>query len=199
MNALRLFILIACFTAAPAFAADWPQWRGPNRDGHSADTGLLKEWPTEGPKLLWTFEKTGVGYSAPSIVGDRLFILGSDDDKEGKKEFALCLSVKEGKELWRTPIPTGEGKYSYGWGSGPRSSPTVDGGQVYCLGATATWFASNVNRANRFGEPTSAKLSGAASPAGATANHPSSTAIPSSAPPAGTRDVSPRWTRRAAR
>lgn len=139
MNALHLFVLLGCLTPAPPQApvhtADWPQWRGPNRDGHAADTGLLKEWPTEGPKLLWTFEKAGAGYGSPSIVGDRLFILGAEDDKEGTKEFALCLSVKDCKELWRTPLQAGQGKYLFQWGSGPRSSPTVDGGQVYCLGA----------------------------------------------------------------
>ena len=51
--------------AAPASAADWPQWRGPQRDGISQETGLLKEWPKAGPKLLWTVDKAGSGYSTP--------------------------------------------------------------------------------------------------------------------------------------
>src|SRR5579884_4075058 len=56
-------------------ADDWPQFRGPKRDGHSADKGLLKKWPEGGPKLAWTFDKTGVGYSGPAVVGDKLYIM----------------------------------------------------------------------------------------------------------------------------
>lgn len=58
-------------------AADWPQWRGPKRNGVSAETGLLKEWPKEGPKLLWKITDAGSGYAAPAIAGDRVFFLGN--------------------------------------------------------------------------------------------------------------------------
>ena len=122
-------------TVSTSLAADWPQWRGPNRDGISKDTGLLKTWPQGGPKVLWSFEKAGAGYGCPTIVGDKLFILGSDDPEKGDKEFALCLSTKDGSEVWRKALDTSAGGYSYGWGSGPRSTPTVDGDRVYVLGA----------------------------------------------------------------
>jgi outer membrane protein assembly factor BamB len=121
--------------ALPVFAADWPQWRGPNRDGIGKDTGLLKTWPQGGPKVLWTFEKAGAGFGCPVVVGDKLFVLGADDAEKGDKEFALCLNVKDGSEVWRKPLDTSSGGYSYYWGSGPRSTPAVDGDHIYVLGA----------------------------------------------------------------
>jgi outer membrane protein assembly factor BamB len=144
MNALRYFVVAGLCLPVVAGAADWPQWRGPDRDNHSKDAGLLKEWPKDGPKLAWTFEKTGAGYGSPSIVGEKVFILGCDDPEQGDKEFALCLSGKDGKELWRTPLETSMGNYAYGWGSGPRSSPTVDGDKVYVLGAKGDLQCLNV-------------------------------------------------------
>ena len=68
---------------SPGGAADWPQWRGPQRDGISQETGLLKEWPQDGPKLLWQLKDIGDGYSTPAVVGDRLFVIsnkGMDDE-----------------------------------------------------------------------------------------------------------------------
>jgi outer membrane protein assembly factor BamB len=136
MNLLRTLAAVTGLAlAAGAPAADWPQWQGPNRDNHSRDTGLLKEWPKDGPKLLWTFDTAGAGFGSPVVVGDKVFVLGSDDPDKGEKEFALCIDMKEGKEVWRTPLETATGDYSYGWGSGPRSTPTVDGDKVYVLGA----------------------------------------------------------------
>jgi outer membrane protein assembly factor BamB len=137
MSLIRFALLIAGtgMASAAAIAADWPQWRGPNRDDISKDTGLLKTWPKEGPKLLWTYDDAGVGYSSPAVVGDKLFVLGAKDPDNDDKEFLLCLSTKDGKQLWRTDLETGKGKYANNWGSGPRSTPTVDGDFVYVLGA----------------------------------------------------------------
>src|SRR5262245_57439203 len=98
----RLLLLTACLggVTLPALAADWPQWRGPNRDAVSKETGLLKEWPKAGPKLLWTARNTGVGYSTPAVVGDRLYVLGGRDGNE----HLLALDVKDGKEAWSAKI-----------------------------------------------------------------------------------------------
>jgi outer membrane protein assembly factor BamB len=125
-------------------AADWPQWRGANRDGHSKDTGLLKEWPKDGPKLRWTYEKAGAGFGSTAVVGEKMYLLGADDPETGDKEFALCLNIADGKELWRTPLETSAGDYTYNWGSGPRSTPTVDGDKVYVLGAKGDLRCLNV-------------------------------------------------------
>src|SRR5262245_22474491 len=102
---LRLILPAAALALAlgTASAADWPQFRGPDRSGLSKETGLLKAFPEGGPKLLWTFEQGGVGYSGPAIVGDRLYCAGANEDAD--KEFVFCLDVKSGKELWRTPFP----------------------------------------------------------------------------------------------
>ena len=64
-------LLFVSALGASATAADWPQWRGPNRDGISKETGLLKEWPSAGPKLLWQSKELGQGYGSPAIVGER--------------------------------------------------------------------------------------------------------------------------------
>jgi outer membrane protein assembly factor BamB len=133
-------IALLAWTAV-ASAADWPQWRGPNRDGHSADKNLLKEWPKEGPKLLWAIEdgeadRIGTGYGSPAVVGDKIFLLGGTTAKQDSKDFVVCLEVKDGKQVWKSNFATSKGGYSDGWGGGPRSTPTVSGDFVYVLGAT---------------------------------------------------------------
>src|SRR5262245_18796798 len=78
--------LAFCCISSPASAlapSDWPQWRGPNRDGIATEKNLLQEWPKQGPKLLWQRKDLGRGYSTPSIVGDRIYVLsnkGLDDE-----------------------------------------------------------------------------------------------------------------------
>lgn len=75
---------------------DWPQWRGPQRDGISQSKGLLKEWPKEGPKLAWQVDNVGVGYSSLAVQGDRIYTLGDLDGVE----HVLALSASDGKRLW---------------------------------------------------------------------------------------------------
>jgi outer membrane protein assembly factor BamB len=139
-----LAAVLLCFTTLPLLAADWPQWRGPDRDGISKETGLLKQWPKEGPKLAWKANLGGAGYGSPVVVGEKLFILAAEDDKGGKQEFALCLNTKNGEQVWKMALPAGAGNYSTNWGSGPRSSPTVDGDGVYVLGARGDLVRLNV-------------------------------------------------------
>jgi outer membrane protein assembly factor BamB len=111
----------------PALAADWPQFRGPERSDVAKETGLLKTWPAGGPKLLWTFDNAGIGFSGPAIVGDRLFTMGG----RGDRELLFALDVKTGKEIWSTEVGA---LFTNPWGDGPRATPTVDGEQVYALG-----------------------------------------------------------------
>jgi outer membrane protein assembly factor BamB len=131
MKIRTLFSLTACLAVACfAVAADWPQWRGPDRTGVSKETGLLKTWPKDGPTLLWTNRKLGNGFSGPAIVGDRLYILGT----RGEEEVIIALDAAKGTELWTAkigPIFTFEDNV---WGDGPRSTPTVDGKHLYALG-----------------------------------------------------------------
>jgi outer membrane protein assembly factor BamB len=108
--------------------ADWPQWRGPNRDGVSTETGLLKQWPNAGPPRAWLFEKCGLGYSGPAIVGKRLYTMGAFGDSEA----LIAVDVDSGDELWATPIGETLGN---NWGDGPRGTPTVDGDRIFALSA----------------------------------------------------------------
>ncbi|MEO2092338.1 MAG: PQQ-binding-like beta-propeller repeat protein, partial [Gemmataceae bacterium] len=132
-------LLSAVLFASPAFAADWPQWRGPNRDGHSADKGLIDKFPADGPKLLWKkteLTDVGAGYGQPAVVGGKMYIIGADGAKLDAKEFVTCLNTTDGAKVWQTKLTTSAGKFSDGWGGGPRATPTVDGGFLYVLGAT---------------------------------------------------------------
>ena len=117
--------------ATLALAADWAQWRGPNRDGISAERGLLKEWPKDGPKLLWQVKDLGSGYSTPAVVGDNLYVI-SNTGKED--EHVQALSAIDGKQKWSTKI----GKVGPNQGmeySGSRSTPTVEGKFLYAEGS----------------------------------------------------------------
>jgi outer membrane protein assembly factor BamB len=110
-----------------ASADDWPQWRGPRRDGTSAETGLLQTWPAGGPRRVWLFRDCGAGYGGPAIVGNRVYINGTRKDRE----VLLALDAGTGQEAWMAPI----GKvYEEDHGDGPRSTPTVDGALIYTLG-----------------------------------------------------------------
>ncbi len=118
---LCVCILTCCLLTAVVWADDWPQWRGPQRTGLSKETGLLKEWPKDGPKLLWERKGLGGGYSTPAIVGDRIYLQA---DRDGK-EFALALAVKDGSEIWATElgkVGPNDPMASY---PGTRSTPTV--------------------------------------------------------------------------
>lgn len=108
-----------------AVAADWPQFRGPNRDGKSAETGLLKEWPAEGPPLAWRIDGLGKGYSSVAIAGDRIYTMGDRD----KSQFVIALDRKTRREAWAT-------RAGNEWrDGGARSTPTVDGDRVYAISA----------------------------------------------------------------
>ncbi|MBI3409642.1 MAG: PQQ-like beta-propeller repeat protein [Planctomycetes bacterium] len=125
---VALLLTLALGTRTVAY--DWPQWRGPDRSGVSKETGLLKSWSKEGPKLLWTYKNAGLGFSSFAIVGGNLYTLGTRDDKD---EVIIALD-KGGKELWTAkigPIFTFKGNV---WGDGPRGTPTIDGKRLYALG-----------------------------------------------------------------
>ncbi len=136
MNSFKRWLatLTVCLTAfgtSTAMASDWPQWRGPDRNGISRETGLLKEWPTEGPKLVWQVKEIGYGFSTPSIVGDRIYLLSNKGNDE---EFVQALSVKDGKQIWSMRI----GKVGANQGPqypGARSTPTLSGDALYALGS----------------------------------------------------------------
>ena len=131
---------VAVVSAPLVTADDWPQFRGEHRDGVSAETGLAKGWGDDGPKELWRVP-LGPGYSAVSIVGDRLYTMYATEIDGEWKEIAVALSTKDGSELWRTPL--GE-RFKNEFGDGPRTTPTVRDGKVYVLDSTGTFAALDV-------------------------------------------------------
>lgn len=136
MKSRVLTIAGLAFITGVSFAADWPQWRGPDRTSISKEGGVVQSFPEGGPKVLWTFDKAGVGYSGPAIVGNRLYSCGADESRA--KEFVFAVDTETGKEVWRTPLklmhPDPNFKSDM-WGGGPRCTPTVDGDRLYVLGA----------------------------------------------------------------
>ncbi len=125
-----VFLLAVCAVAlGQANSANWPQWRGPNRDGISKETGLLKQWPAEGPPLVWKAAGAGAGYSSFSIANGRLYTMGL----RGEREFVVAFDVATGKEAWATPNGSA---FRNDRGDGPRGTPTVDGDRVYALGGS---------------------------------------------------------------
>ena len=127
MRSITRSLLAGLSLAATLVAADWPQWRGPTRNDHSPDTGLLKQWPEGGPKQVWLFKDAGLGYSGYSVVSGKLFTMGLRNEKEQ----LIALDAATGKESWSASA--GE-KYPNDWGDGPRATPTVDGDRVYAMG-----------------------------------------------------------------
>ena len=125
-----LTVIVLTMVAASSLAADWPQWQGPNRDGKSADTGLLKEWPSDGPPLGWKIDKLGGGDSAPAIADGRIFGMGN----RGDDEIVWALSEKDGKELWVTRLGPALAQRASQGKEGPACTPTVDGERLYVEG-----------------------------------------------------------------
>ena len=116
--------------AVVASAADWPKWRGPNGDGISLDTGLLKDWPPGGPPVAWQIDALGEGYSGVAVSGGRVYTHGN----VGGVEKAMAFSEADGSPLWAIQTHAGPG-YTNGQGDGPRDTPTVADGRVYVEGA----------------------------------------------------------------
>ena len=121
--------VVLALAATPLNGDDWPQWRGPNRDGVSAEANWSIHWPAEGPKRLWT-TPIGEGTSAVAVVGNRIYtqgrvLEGVGTGEQTSKEAAICLDADTGKILWSHAIRSITGSYS------PHSTPTVDSEKVY--------------------------------------------------------------------
>jgi outer membrane protein assembly factor BamB len=121
-------LLVLAFSSA-GWADDWPQWRGPNRDGVCRETGLLQQWPEGGPKLLWELTGMGTGYSTVAILDGRLYSMGDRQVGGEKAQYVYAYDLATRNELWATKIgPSHQ--------DGPRCTPTLDGGFVYAIGTS---------------------------------------------------------------
>lgn len=129
-------------SAGQVTPGDWPQFRGPQRDNRSAETGLLQRWPDGGPQLLWVADGLGEGYSSVSISDGRVYTMGNLRDEET----VFALNLESGQKLWSA---RNANAYRQGAGNGPRSTPTVDGERVYVLGGAGELGCFDVNSGNR--------------------------------------------------
>lgn len=129
-------LLTAALAAAPSQSGDWPQWRGPQRDAISRETGLLGKWPADGPRLAWKADGLGEGYAAVSIAGGHIYTMGEDKNSS----YIRALDTKNGKIIWSAKVgqPSAPGGYA-----GPRCTPTVDGDRVYALGQSGDLVCVN--------------------------------------------------------
>ena len=135
--ALRLALVGLCLITASLQAGDWPNWRGPDRDDVSKETGLLKDWPNDGPKQIWSNDKIGLGYSSFAIVGGKLFTVGAREDTE----LLICLDVFDGHELWSAQVGP---RLDDNKGDGPRGTPTISGDAVCVMGGQGTVICAAV-------------------------------------------------------
>ncbi|HKV08807.1 MAG TPA: PQQ-binding-like beta-propeller repeat protein [Thermoanaerobaculia bacterium] len=117
---------LLCLASFSLVSADWPQWRGPARDGISKETGLLAQWPQAGPPLAWKAAGLGKGFSSVAVTGGKIFTMGDRADGQ----HVIALSGTDGKVLWTAKVgPVWEDEFA-----GPRGTPTVDGDRVYAIG-----------------------------------------------------------------
>src|SRR5215470_846267 len=123
--------LLFCLSLTTS-AQDWPQWRGPERSGISQESGLLKQWLKEGPKLLWQVNDIGDGYSTPSVVGNRIYLMSN---RGMENEFVQALSTEDGKPIWTTRVGNVGNPEQDPPFPKARSTPTVDGDFIYALGS----------------------------------------------------------------
>jgi hypothetical protein len=110
-------------------AADWPQHLGPNRDGHSQETSLLRSWPKEGPTVVWKRD-VGTGWAGPAVAGDRLVLF----HRVGDDEVVECLEAKTGKPIWKSAYRT-RYRDDFNFDDGPRATPLIADGRVFTFGA----------------------------------------------------------------
>ena len=127
-------LLCALVCGSQVIADDWPQWQGKNRDGVSAETGLLQEWPEGGPELAWKVEDLGGGYSSPAVVGGKLYGMSTNGDDE----VVWCLSESDGKQVWSTRIGPAVKQGARQGIEGTGCTPTVDGDKIYVIGFGGT-------------------------------------------------------------
>ncbi len=134
-------------------AADWPQWRGPQRDGVYRETGIIDQIPAAGLPVKWRVPIHG-GYSGPAVAGGKVYLTdyvrtageagndpGSRNELQGR-ERVLCFEAKTGKPLWEHAY---DRPYKISYPAGPRATPTVSGGKVYTLGAEGDLLCLDAN------------------------------------------------------
>ncbi|NBS91397.1 pyrrolo-quinoline quinone, partial [bacterium] len=150
---LICLVIFVCFGASFAVAEEWPQWLGPTRNSVWNEKGIIRQFPKDGPKVLWKSKVSG-GFSGPAVAGNKVFVpdfvVKSGDstndfnkrDERSGNERLLCFEAKSGALLWKYEYPV---VYKISYASGPRVTPSVVDGKVYGLGAEGNFFCLDVN------------------------------------------------------
>jgi outer membrane protein assembly factor BamB len=122
-------VVVSLNLTALGAPGDWPQFRGPNRDGASTEKGLLQDLPAGGPPLVWKATGLGIGYSTVSVVGERIYTIGEDDTNSA----VVALNAADGKKVWSAKLgkPGAPGMPAF---EGPRATPTVAGSLLVAVG-----------------------------------------------------------------
>jgi outer membrane protein assembly factor BamB len=122
-----------------AQAEDWPQWRGPQRDGRWNVQGLVEQLPDGQLPLEWSVP-LGPGYAGPTVADGRVYVTDrqSADDGSGQTERILCLQSATGEKIWEHIYPA---PYTIRYTAGPRASVTIDRGVAYAVGAMGHFHA----------------------------------------------------------
>jgi outer membrane protein assembly factor BamB len=136
---MTLALVLSTLTATLAQDGNWPQFRGPDRSGVSTETGLLKEWPKDGPPLAWKATGIGAGYSTVAVADGKIYTTGDIENDS----FLFCLAAADGKLAWKAKIGTAPHKHKSKSWNGVRSTPTVDGTRVYALGEAGDLICVN--------------------------------------------------------
>jgi outer membrane protein assembly factor BamB len=126
----RVLLCLAAMTpplGSPAFAADWPQFLGPARNGRSAEEGLNLDWKSRPPRVAWKVP-LGAGFGSPVVVGGRVYAMA----QRGRRDYVVCLDAATGKEAWALDAAPGFLDRWEKQGRGPRPTPTYDGGHLFC-------------------------------------------------------------------
>lgn len=151
------FWIVFVIAAGAAHADDWPQWRGPARNGISAEGGWVDTWPADGPRILWKAE-VGIGFSSFTVANGRAYTIGHANETDT----VFCLDADKGQVIWYHPYPSELGdKFFEG---GPTSTPTVDGDRVYSISKWGDLFCFNAASGKILWSNNVAKESGAPIP-----------------------------------
>jgi glucose dehydrogenase len=123
-----------------ARADDWPQWRGPNRDGAWNEIGIMESFPTNGLRMAWR-APIGPGYSSPVVADHRVYVTDIQAVRPTAKERVLCFDEANGKRLWSHPYAVELPDWAFSPDAGgPRATPIVRDGKLFTLGVTGRFF-----------------------------------------------------------
>ena len=147
---IMMLFLISCSNSIKTGSFSWPQWRGPNQDGISLETGILTSWPESGPKEIWR-TPAGEGYSGVSVLNGRLYTQYADSTHE----FLVCLNAENGAKYWRVQI---DSLFKNKYGNGSRSTPTIDNGVIALNKSTAELIWKSETETDSYSTPLIVKI-----------------------------------------